>query len=90
MDVLKEELNDELLSEICRIKSTGSPLSKFGASGNCFTHHWFFPRSLFMDSNILFFIQEKGGCQVFNDSESRKVAEEIAERLGKSTGLYQT
>ncbi|KAL9280171.1 putative homoserine dehydrogenase [Arabidopsis thaliana] len=31
MDVLKEELNDELLSEVCLIKSTGSALSKLGA-----------------------------------------------------------
>ncbi|KFK26318.1 hypothetical protein AALP_AA8G232000 [Arabis alpina] len=62
MDVLKEELNDEVLSEICIVKSTGSSLSKLGAL-------------------------EKGGYQVFNDSESRKVTEEIAERLGKSTGL---
>ncbi|CAD5332307.1 unnamed protein product [Arabidopsis thaliana] len=33
MDVLKEELNDELLSEVCLIKSTGSALSKLGALG---------------------------------------------------------
>ncbi|XP_020877349.1 uncharacterized protein LOC9308035 isoform X2 [Arabidopsis lyrata subsp. lyrata] len=31
MDVLKEELNDELLSEVCRIKSSGLALSKLGA-----------------------------------------------------------
>lgn len=42
MDVLKEELNDELLSEICCIKSNGSPLSKLGALGNCLNYHWFF------------------------------------------------
>ncbi|XP_010420951.1 PREDICTED: uncharacterized protein LOC104706454 [Camelina sativa] len=35
VDVLKEELNDELLSEVCSIKSTGSPLSNLGASGGC-------------------------------------------------------
>lgn len=34
MDVLKEELNDELLSEVCRIKSTGSSLLKLGDLGN--------------------------------------------------------
>ncbi|EFH50289.1 homoserine dehydrogenase family protein [Arabidopsis lyrata subsp. lyrata] len=33
MDVLKEELNDELLSEVCRIKSSGLALSKLGALG---------------------------------------------------------
>ncbi|CAA7061176.1 unnamed protein product [Microthlaspi erraticum] len=31
MDVLKEELNDEFLSQVCRIKSNGSPLSTFSA-----------------------------------------------------------
>ncbi|KAL1189050.1 Bifunctional aspartokinase/homoserine dehydrogenase 1 [Cardamine amara subsp. amara] len=31
MDVLKEELSDELLSEVCRIKSTGSSLLKLDA-----------------------------------------------------------
>ncbi|CAH2072237.1 unnamed protein product [Thlaspi arvense] len=61
-DVLNEELNDKFLSEVCRIKSTGSPLSTFGAL-------------------------EKGEFRVFNGSESRKKAEEIAELLGKSTGL---
>uniref|UniRef100_A0A1J3EPW7 Homoserine dehydrogenase n=1 Tax=Noccaea caerulescens TaxID=107243 RepID=A0A1J3EPW7_NOCCA len=33
MDVLKEELNDEFLSQVCRIKSAGSPLSTFSALG---------------------------------------------------------
>lgn len=44
MDLLEEELNDELLYEVCRIKSSGSALSKLGALGNslayivCFLH----------------------------------------------------
>ncbi|KAJ0266509.1 Homoserine dehydrogenase [Hirschfeldia incana] len=61
-DVLKEELDDEVLSEVCSIKSAGSPLTTLGAL-------------------------EKGGCRVFNGSESRRETEEIAQLLGKSTGL---
>ncbi|XP_010535764.1 PREDICTED: homoserine dehydrogenase [Tarenaya hassleriana] len=56
-DVFKEELNDNALSEVCRIKSAGSPLSAFGS------------------------------YQVFTGSESRRKAKEIAELMGKSTGL---
>ncbi|ESQ42128.1 hypothetical protein EUTSA_v10013841mg [Eutrema salsugineum] len=33
IDVLKEELNDEYLSEVCRVKSTGSPLTTLGGLG---------------------------------------------------------
>ncbi|KAJ0266510.1 Homoserine dehydrogenase [Hirschfeldia incana] len=56
-DVLKEELDDEVLSEVCSIKSAGSPLTTLGAL-------------------------EKGGCRVFNGSESRRETEEIAQLLG--------
>ncbi|KAL0735376.1 hypothetical protein Bca4012_011586 [Brassica carinata] len=62
VDVLKEELDDDLLSEVCSIKSAGSPLTTLGAL-------------------------EKGGCRVFSGSESRRETEEIAQLLGKSTGL---
>ncbi|KAF8113380.1 hypothetical protein N665_0050s0038 [Sinapis alba] len=62
IDVLKEELDDDLLSQVCSIKSAGSPLANLGALG-------------------------KGEYRVFNDSESRRETEEIAQRLGKSTGL---
>ncbi|XP_009120734.1 bifunctional aspartokinase/homoserine dehydrogenase 1 [Brassica rapa] len=62
VDVLKEELDDELLSVVCRIKSAGSPLTTLDALG-------------------------KGEYRVFNGSESRRETEEIAQLLGKSTGL---
>lgn len=93
MDVLKEELNDELLSEVCHIKSAGCSLLKLGASGNSLAYIIGLLMSLFMDlkpNDHSFFIPEKGGCQVFSDSELRRETEEIAKLLGKSTGLYQT
>lgn len=95
MDVLKEELNDELLSEVCHIKSAGCSLLKLGASGsgNSLAYIIGLLMSLFMDlkpNDHSFFIPEKGGYQVFSDSELRRETEEIAKLLGKSTGLYQT
>lgn len=62
VDVLKEGLDDDLLSEVCSIKSAGSALTTLGALG-------------------------KGEYRVFNGSESIRETEEIAQLLGKSTGL---
>ena len=83
VDVLKEELDDELLSEVCSVKSAGSALTTLGALGesDSFTNHG---RN---DNNKnLFSITGKGEYRVFNGSESRRETEGIAQLLGKSTG----
>lgn len=88
VDVVKEELDDDLLSVVCRLKLAGSPLSTLGALGETdssfTTNH---PDDLWNDYyNLFFFNTGKGEYRVFSGSESRRETEAIAQLLGKSTG----
>lgn len=59
VDVVKEELDDDLLSVVCRLKSAGSPLSTLGALGETdssfTTNH---PDDLWNDYYNLFFLTQ--------------------------------
>lgn len=59
VDVVKEELDDDLLSVVCRLKLAGSPLSTLGALGETdssfTTNH---PDDLWNDYYNLFFLTQ--------------------------------
>lgn len=58
VDVVKEELDDDLLSVVCRLKSAGSPLSTLGALGQSDSFTTNHPDDLWNDYYNLFFLTQ--------------------------------
>lgn len=92
-DVFSMELDDKLLSEICRIKSDGSSLLTLTSSGNTLYILSLRPQlcvMLKMNNSFIFvclFLCCLGEFNVFTDSESTKKVIDTAGFLGQSTGL---
>lgn len=94
-DAKQKELHDNLLTEVCRVKSDGSSLSKVNGVGKLFYIHVLFyqrratPLIIFTISLMLLCcLFHTGECQTFSNSESRTEVLGIASLLGKSTGLF--
>ncbi|TXG73429.1 hypothetical protein EZV62_002008 [Acer yangbiense] len=95
-DVLSKELNDNFLSEVCRVKADGSSLLTLGGLGNpiallLWCSLWitalFISHANFFFFFFFFFSFHKGECQVFKNSELKEKVIGVASVMGKSTGL---
>ena len=98
-DVSTKELDDASLMEVCRIKSSGSSLHSLSNFGNKVVG--FFTLLFLIIDSLVSIHDEKvnsvaflslnfclGDCQVFSGQEVVKKAIDIADRFGKSTGLF--
>ncbi|KAK2652486.1 hypothetical protein Ddye_012342 [Dipteronia dyeriana] len=92
-DVLSNELNDNFLSEVFRVKVDGSCLLTLGGLGNpialsLWCSLWI--TVLFISHANLFCccFFHKGECQVFKNSELKEKVIDVASVMGKSIGPY--